>query len=85
MRLSRASQPKVHSFIESVVNVLIGLGINVYAQHVIFPLFGVHIPVRDNLEIAAIFTVISIARSFTLRRIFNTIHVYYDKTNARTA
>lgn len=83
---SKLSQPKLHSFIESVVNVLIGLGINVYAQTLVFPLFGINIPLHTNLSIAAIFTVISIVRSFGLRRIFNRIHVYlYDKPNARTA
>lgn len=62
------------SFTESLVNVAIGYGIAIAAQEVIFPLFGVHIPFRDNLTIGAMFTVISIVRSYCLRRVFNWWH-----------
>lgn len=83
---SKMSQPKLHSFVESIVNVLIGLGINVYFQTLVFPIFHIYIPLHTNLQIAAIFTVISILRSFILRRVFNKIHVHlYDKKNERTA
>lgn len=70
-----ASQPKIMSFIESLFNVAVGLGINIYAQTVIFPLFGIYIPFSDNLKIAGLFTVISIIRSFFLRRTFNWWHI----------
>ena len=70
-----ASQKKSHSFMEAIVNVLVGLCINLTAQVLIFPLFGIHIPLSSSLEIAGIFTVISIIRSFVLRRVFNGWHV----------
>jgi len=64
-------QSKKHSFIESVINTAIGFGINVTAQHLIFPLYGMHISWSDNFTIALIFTVISIMRGYVLRRVFN--------------
>jgi len=67
------SQTKKMSLVESVANIAIGFAINVTAQYFIFPLFGMHIPIHENLMIAVIFTVISLARSFTLRRLFNRI------------
>ena len=69
----KASQPKHHSFIESIINVAVGLGINIMGQHLVFPLFGIYITWGQNLQIAGIFTVISIIRSYCLRRGFNAI------------
>ena len=57
--------------IEAVANVVIGYWIAVGAQMAIFPLFGVHLPVSDNLMIAVLFTVVSLVRSYVLRRVFN--------------
>ena len=65
------SQSRAMSGAESVANVAIGYGVAVASQIVIFPLFGVHLPLSDNLLIGAWFTVISLARSYVLRRAFN--------------
>lgn len=71
----KASQPKHHSFVESIINVTVGLVINITAQHLIFPIFGIYISWSQNFSIAMIFTVISIIRSYALRRGFNWWHV----------
>jgi len=65
------SQTRTQSAVESVVNVAIGYVVALASQLAIFPLFGIHIPFADNLLIGAWFTVISIARSYALRRWFN--------------
>lgn len=67
-------QTKTQSFVESVANVAIGYMVALLAQIAVFPLFGIRIPMRDNMMIGAIFTVISIARSYAVRRLFNHIH-----------
>ena len=64
-------QKKRHSLIESIANTAIGFGINVTAQHLIFPLFGIFISWSENLTIAMFFTVISIIRGYLIRRFFN--------------
>ena len=64
-------QLKKHSFLESCVNVMIGYGVAVASQVIIFPMFDIHIPLRDNFVIGLWFTVISIGRSYFLRRLFN--------------
>lgn len=66
-------QTRAGSFIESFANVLIGYWVAIGAQSIIFPLFDIHLPVRDHFLIGALFTVVSIVRSYMLRRVFNRI------------
>ena len=65
------SQTRAMSAVESVANVAIGYGVAVASQIAILPLFGVHLPLADNLLIGAFFTVISLVRSYLVRRAFN--------------
>lgn len=69
--MTRIGQSKKHSFLESLLNVAVGYGVAILSQIVIFPWFGIHIPVRDNLLIGVLFTMVSIVRSYALRRAFN--------------
>lgn len=68
-------QSKRMSLLESLINVAVGYGVAVMAQIAVFPMFGLEVPLSDNLVIGAIFTAISIVRSFTLRRVFEEIRV----------
>lgn len=68
-------QPKKHSAVEAVANVLIGYWIAILAQALIFPLFGFHASTRDHLLIGLLFTIVSLVRSYFLRRLFNWITV----------
>ncbi len=63
-------QTRKHSMTESVVNVMVGYFMALASQLAIFPLFGIHVPFRDNILIGLYFTVISIIRSYALRRWF---------------
>jgi accessory gene regulator protein AgrB len=67
------AQLKRHSFLESVANVAVGYGVALLSQIIIFPLFGIQVSLKDNLMIGVFFTVISIIRSYVLRRIFNRV------------
>lgn len=66
----RPVQSRRGSMVESVVNVAIGFLVAVLTQVAVFPAFGIHIPLSSNLGIAAVFTAISIVRSYCVRRIF---------------
>uniref|UniRef100_UPI0038B2DD48 DUF7220 family protein n=1 Tax=Marimonas lutisalis TaxID=2545756 RepID=UPI0038B2DD48 len=63
------------SLIEAIANVFVGYGVAVFTQILIFPTFGLHTTLAQNLKMGAIFTVVSIARSFALRRVFEVIRV----------
>ena len=65
------SQTKLGSFIEAWLNIAVGFGINFAANLVILPQFGFAITVSDAFGIGVIFTVISLVRSYVLRRFFN--------------
>lgn len=67
------SQTKKHSLIESFTNVAIGYGVALASQLLIFPLYGIDIPLSDNVVIGIWFTTISIIRSYVLRRMFNRV------------
>lgn len=64
-------QTKLQSFIESITNVAIGYLVALFSQIVIFPLYDINISMSDNLMIGLWFTVISITRSYLIRRYFN--------------
>ena len=63
------------SLVESVANVAVGYGVAVLTQILIFPVFGLHTTLAQNLKMGAIFTIVSIARSFALRRVFEAIRM----------
>lgn len=63
-------QSRLHSALESAANVAIGYGVALASQLLIFPFYGIQIPLRDNIAIGIWFTVISLARSYLLRRWF---------------
>ena len=67
------TQSRTMSAVESVANVAIGYGVAVATQAAVFPLFGIHATATDHLAIGAIFTVVSLVRSYCLRRVFNRI------------
>ena len=58
------------SMVEAAANVVIGYGIAVATQVVVFPIFGIHITLADDLAIGLVFAVVSLARGFILRRVF---------------
>ena len=66
-------QTKLSSLTESIINVFIGYVVAILTQITIFPLFGIYTTFSDDLAIGAIFTVISLARSYCIRRMFNMI------------
>jgi len=65
------SQTKLGSFIEACVNTAIGFGINFTANLLIFPLFGFHISLINNFYMGLLYTLISVVRSYCIRRWFN--------------
>lgn len=66
-------QSRAMSLVEAVANVIVGYGVAVLTQMMVFPSFGFRASLNQNLEIGLIFTVVSLVRSYSLRRIFNTL------------
>ena len=72
-------QSRAMSLIEAIANVFVGYGVAALTQILILPTFGLHTTLAQNLKMGAIFTVVSIARSFALRRVFEAIRVRATK------
>lgn len=68
-------QSRLMSLVEAIANVMIGYGIAVLTQLIVFPWFGLPARVSDALAIGGIFTGVSIVRSFALRRTFEALRV----------
>jgi hypothetical protein len=63
------------SLVEAITNVIVGYGVAVVTQILIFPIFGLHTTLAQNLQMGLLFTGVSIIRSFLLRRLFEAIRV----------
>lgn len=65
-------QTRIDSFMEALVNIAIGFGINFAANVIVLPaLLGVPVDLAALGLIGVIYTVISVARSYLIRRAFN--------------
>ncbi len=72
-------QSRAMSLVESLANVAVGYGVAVVTQILIFPIFGLQTTLAQNLMMGAIFTVVSIGRSYALRRLFEEIRLRHAK------
>jgi len=66
-------QSRWMSLVEAATNIVVGYCLAVLTQVLVFPLFGLSVSLGENLGIGAVFTIVSLVRSFTLRRLFNAL------------
>jgi len=64
-------QTKKQSLIEAVSNVFIGMIISLIVQIIVYPLLNIEVKFIQNIYLTLIFTAVSIARSYLIRRFFN--------------
>lgn len=64
-------QSRKLSLIEAATNVLARFLLAFATQLAMFPAVGLQVGLWDNLRISVAFTLVSLARSYVLRRIFN--------------
>jgi hypothetical protein len=67
----RLMQSRWLSFVESITNIVVGYALAVLTQMIVFPLFGLHASLSENLLIGCFFVGVSLVRSFAIRRLFN--------------
>jgi len=77
-------QTRFMSLVEATTNVAVGFLLALGTQVAIFPLFGLTVSITDNLSIGCIFTVVSLARSFALRRVFERLRVRAQRGEPET-
>lgn len=74
---------RLMSLIESVADVIVGYGVAVVTQILISPVFRLNTMLSQNLKMGAVFTVVSIARSYVLRREFERLRSECDRCRER--
>jgi hypothetical protein len=70
-----SGQTKAGSLIEALTNIAVGCGAAFASQLVIFTHYGLPVSLSVNAKMTLFFTVISLVRSFLLRRFFNWLTV----------
>jgi hypothetical protein len=73
-------QTRMGSLAEAWANIAVGFGINYAANLAVLPLFGLPVTAGDAFWIGLIFTGISLARSYVLRRWFNGLKFGHAET-----
>ena len=68
-------QSKKHSLLEAALSTFIGFWVAVASQYIIFPVFGIYTSFSTHIYMGLFFTVVSIIRSYYVRRLFNYLHV----------
>lgn len=63
-------QSRTMSLVEAVTNVIVGYGLAVVTQIIVFPWFGLEAALGEHMAIGTAFVASSIARSYLLRRLF---------------
>jgi hypothetical protein len=66
-------QSRTMSLVEAIANVAVGYSVAVTTQILIFPMFGLHTTLAQNLQMGAVFTFVSIVRGYCLRRFFEAV------------
>ena len=68
------TQSRRMSMVEAITNVAVGYALAVVTQIMVFPWFGLHPSLGENMALGGVFTVISLVRAYTLRRVFERFH-----------
>jgi hypothetical protein len=71
-------QSRLMSLVEAVTNVIVGYGLAVVTQIIVFPWFGLEAALGEHMAIGVAFVAVSLVRSYLLRRLFERIRVAID-------
>jgi hypothetical protein len=75
-------QSRRMSLLEAVANVVIGYVLAVLTQIAVFPLFGLWPSLGENLTLGAVFTGVSLLRSYCVRRAFENWRLRLERKSA---
>jgi len=64
------NQSRRMSFVEAATNTAAGYVLAVGTQMAVFPVYGLDVAMPEHLAIGAVFVIVSLIRSFALRRLF---------------
>lgn len=65
------TQSRTQSLVEVCTNISIGWVVSFIMQLIVFPQYDINLSFLDHIKISVLFTVVSIARGYIIRRWFN--------------
>jgi hypothetical protein len=68
-------QSRIMSMVETATNVVVGYGLAIATQIMVFPWFGIEAALKEHLAIGLVFMAVSLVRGYLLRRLFEAIRV----------
>jgi hypothetical protein len=68
-----AGQSRSASLFETLTSMLLGFVLSVVVQRLLFPAIGHDFGYAENMVVASVFTMVSILRGYTVRRLFNAL------------
>lgn len=77
------SQSKKASVVETLTNFFAGIILSLVSYWYLLPLYGIHIPLIANVSLTAYFAVMSIVKTYLIRRGFNRADVRHEMRNVR--
>lgn len=63
-------QSRRMSLLEAIANVVVGYCLAVLTQLALFPIFSIKASLQEHMSMAIVFTLVSLLRSYSLRRAF---------------
>jgi branched-subunit amino acid transport protein len=63
---------------EALMGTIIGFLLAIWVQRLLFPALGHDLVLAENALVAAVFTVLSLLRSYCLRRLFNALGDFWS-------
>lgn len=73
------NQSRRFSLIEACTSTAFGFIFSILAGMVVYPLFGHAFSLQQNLGIVLIFTLLSVVRSYVVRRVFNALQKLQER------
>ena len=67
---------KTKSLVESIFNIAVGMGVAFLSNLIVLPFFGMPFSLASFGWISLIYTIISLVRSYVIRRLF--VHGFYE-------
>jgi branched-subunit amino acid transport protein len=69
----REGQTRRGSAVEALTGTIVGFLLAIWVQRLLFPALGHDLAMIENVLVAAVFTMLSLLRSYCLRRLFNAL------------
>lgn len=80
VNMSKDGQSRKMSAVESTVSVIAGYLMNVAIQFLLYPVFGINVPIESAFVISVFITGIAFLKNYGVRRLFNYIHIRSSST-----